>query len=342
MELNELKAELKCGELSGVYVLAGEEDYLIRYYLSEIRRALAIDETFAVFNNPVFEGDSVDFSALTDAVKSPPMMSDYKLIEHRHASLSSLKERELDALEELCETLRDHPYSVVVITAPGDGVDFGNGKKPSKFITRFSKLLKILRFERSGDNALYSWLKKHFDAEGVAVDLETLRALVFRSGHSMDVLHSEVKKLSALAHARGQAAISPSDVESAASSTPECDTFALSNAITERNKAKAYAALEEMKVRRVDSGVAMGMISKTYSELLTVALMLDEGLGLRDIESLMNMNSYKLKLYAAGVKRYGTDKISNAVASLTRIDADSKNGGITGYTAVELFVSQYL
>ena len=26
MELNELKAELKCGELSGVYVLAGEED----------------------------------------------------------------------------------------------------------------------------------------------------------------------------------------------------------------------------------------------------------------------------------------------------------------------------
>lgn len=340
MELVDFKAELKSGKLSGVYIFAGEEEYLVRYYLGALRGALGIDPTFAVFNNPTFDGADVDFASLDDAMKSPPMMSDFKLVEHRHADFVSMKEKELDLLEELCESIKEHPYSIVAFTASGEGIDFGTAKKPSKFISRFGKIAKILQFEKSSDNALYSWLKKHFDANGVGVDLPTLQALVFRSGHSMDVLASEVEKLSALAHARGLAAITPAHVEEVCSSTPECDTFALSNAIIERNKQKAYDALEEMKIRRVDPGAAMGMIARTYDDLLAVALLLDEGRGLSDIESILRMNSYKLKLYAAAVKKYGTKKIADAVATLARVDADSKFGGITGYTAIELFVSQ--
>jgi DNA polymerase-3 subunit delta len=340
MELNDFKSELKAESFGGIYVFAGEEDYLVRYYLGALRSALKIDETFAVFNNPVYDGEDINFAELTDAVKSPPMMSDYKLIEWRHASFTSLDAKGLDLLEELAEIVRDYPYSIVAFTAGGEGLDFGTPKKPSKFISRFGKLIKILQFEKSSDNALYSWLKKHFDAEGIGVDLQTLQALVFRSGHSMDVLSSEVDKLSALAKARGLSAITISEVEEVASSTPECDTFALSNAIIERNKAKAYLALEEMKIRRVDPGAALGMIARTYDDLLTVALLLDEGRGLSDIESTLKMNSYKLKLYAAAVKKYGTKRIAAAVSSLAKTDADSKFGGVAGYTAIELFVSQ--
>ena len=340
MELNDFKSELKAESFGGIYVFAGEEDYLVRYYLGALRSALKIDETFAVFNNPVYDGEDINFAELTDAVKSPPMMSDYKLIEWRHASFTSLDAKGLDLLEELAELVLDYPYSIVAFTAGGEGLDFGTPKKPSKFISRFGKLIKILQFEKSSDNALYSWLKKHFDAEGIGVDLQTLQVLVFRSGHSMDVLSSEVDKLSALAKARGLSAITVSEVEEVASSTPECDTFALSNAIIERNKAKAYLALEEMKIRRVDPGAALGMIARTYDDLLTVALLLDEGRGLSDIESTLKMNSYKLKLYAAAVKKYGTKRIAAAVSSLAKTDADSKFGGVTGYTAIELFVSQ--
>lgn len=340
MELNDFKNEIKSGKLSGIYVFAGEEDYLVRYYLSSLRSAAGIDDTFAVFNNPTFDGGEVDFAALYDAVKSPPMMGDLKLIEWRHADFASMNEKELELLESLAALVDEHPYSILAFTAGGDGLDFGTPKKPSKFINRFGKALKILKFEKSSDNALYSWLKKHFDAVGVGVDLPTLQALVFRSGHSMDVLHSEVVKLAALAHSRGIAAITPREVEEVCSTTPESDTFALSNAIIERNKPKAYAALEEMKLRRVDSNVVMGMIARTYDDLLNVALLLDEGRGLSDIEAVLRMNSFKLKLYAAAVKRYGTDRIRHAVSTIARVDADSKFGGITGYTAVELFISQ--
>ena len=45
MDLNELKSRIKACNLSGCYVFAGEEDYLKRYYLGEIRNALVGDPT---------------------------------------------------------------------------------------------------------------------------------------------------------------------------------------------------------------------------------------------------------------------------------------------------------
>lgn len=339
MELADFKASLKSGKFSGIYVFAGEEDYLIRYYLSELRKAISPDSALAVFNNPVFEGEKPDFAALTEACKSPPMMSDYKLVEWRRADFTSLKERELDELSALSEIVEEHPYSVVAFSAGGEGIDFGSSKKPSPFIKRFGNRLNILRFDKSTDSQLYAWLGKHFHAEGVDYSVDTLKALVFHSGHSMDVLKNEVQKLAALAHSRNRSFVTEEDVSEVCSSTPECDTYALSNAVTERNRQMAFSALEEMKIKRVDPNVIMGMLAKTYNELLIVSCYIEEGYGAADIEKLTKMNPYKLKLYISAVKRYGRPRLSEICESLAKTDAASKMGGVTGYTAIEMFMS---
>lgn len=342
MDLQSYKSSLKNGNVSGIYIFAGEEDYLVRYYLTSLRKQIAGDEAFAVFNNPVFDGEDVDFPAIAEAVKSPPMMNDYKLIEWRHADFSSMKEDELVSLEELISLCEEYSYAIVAFTADESGLDFGTPKKPSAFVKRFDKRLNLLRFEKSTENQLYSWLKKHFDAHGITVGLDTVKALVFRSGRSMDVLAGEVEKLSALALARGKNIVTPEDVNEVASSTPECDTFALSNAILERNRQKAYFALEEMKLRRVDPTIIMGMIARTFDDLSAVAHLIDDGLGAQSANEILKMNEYKLKIYVSAAKRYGADRLSDILRALAEADAGSKYGGVTGYTAVELFISRYL
>jgi DNA polymerase-3 subunit delta len=342
MDLVNFKQCLKNGSFSGVYIFAGEEDYLVRYYLKSLRDAVAPDDTFAVFNNPTFDGVEIDFSAIAEAIKSPPMMADYKLIEWKHADFTKLGEGGMESLEEIVNMCIEYPYSIVAFTANEDGLDFGTPKKPSAFIKRFDKTTNILRFEKSNENQLYAWLKKHFDSHGVTVGLETVKALVFRSGRSMDVLANEVEKLSAMAKSRGKDVVTPDDVTEVASSTPECDTFALSNAILERNKQKAYLALEEMKLRRVDPTIIMGMIAKTYDDLSAVANLLDEGLGASGINEILKMNEYKLKIYISAAKKYGAARLNEILQSLSLADSGAKYGGVTGYTAVELFVSRNL
>ena len=342
MDLKSYKSSLKDGLAQGVYIFAGEEEYLVRYYLAELRNTVAADDAFSVFNNPTFDGETVDFSAIAEAIKSPPMMSDKKLIEWRHANFSSMKEADFTSLEELIELCREYDYAIVAFTACDEGLDFGTAKKPSAFVKRFDKSLGLLRFERSTENQLYAWLKRHFDAYGITVDLGTVKALVFRSGRSMDVLANEVEKLSALAKARGRDVLTVDDVNEVASSTPECDTFALSNAILDRSRSKAYFALEDMKLRRVDPTVVMGMIARTFDDLTAVAHLQSEGLGIGDIQSILGMNEYKLKIYLSAAKRYGAERLSDIISSFAETDAGSKYGGVMGYTAIELFLSRNL
>ena len=342
MTVQELKAKLKSGSLEGWYILSGEEDYLKKYYMKELRDAIISDGAFAFFNYISFDGAEIDFAAVSEAIKSPPMMSDYKLIEWKFANIEAMREGERAALFDLFMLKEEYPYSIFVIMTSSVGLDVGTQKKPSKLASKLSAGFDIINFEKSTDAQLLGWLKKHFDADGISVNVATLNALLFRSGHSMDVLNNEVKKLTAYAKANGLSSVSEREVMEIASPTVECDAFALSNAIIEKNVEKAFFALTDLKQRRVEPPVIIAMLEKVYSDLASVALLLDEGGGSAEVESVLKFHPFKAKLYINSAKRIGSRALAASLDSLRKIDASSKSGGMAGYGVIEMFVSQNL
>lgn len=335
----ELKARIKSGAPAGFYILGGEEDYLKNHYRAELRRAAAGDEAFELFNYVLFDGADMELGALREALMAPPMMADCKVIEWRHANLDALREGDIKALVELAECREDYPYALFVVTALADGFETTE-KRPSRLHSRLKNLYDIVIFDKSTDAQLLGWLKKHFDAEGVGVDLPTLNALLFRVGHSMEQLEKEVTKLSCYAKASGRAGVTPSDVEEVCSSTVECDAFALSNAIIEKNVEKALVALADMKQQRIEPYVVLAQISKTYSDLLSISLLMDEGCGADAIAEIMKFHPYRLTLYMRAAKKTGTKKLSDTLTRLIKVDGASKMGGVGGYGAIEMFITQ--
>lgn len=340
MDINELKTRIKDGRLSGCFILAGEEDYLKRYYLGKIREAIVEDGAFATFNHAIYDGAEVNFASVRDDITSPPMMADKKLIEWRYPNFEKMKEADLKLLEDTVALLSEYEYATLVFLVSEDGLTLGTPKRESKFEKRFGKTVGILNFATSTDAALISWLSKHFEADGIRVTKDTLSALLFRAGHSMSVLNEEVAKLCALAHASGRTEITEADVALVASSTPECDTYALTNAVLARDKRLALTALDEMKSRRVDPVVIFGMLARTYSELAEVVLMLKDGLGFGDIQAKSGMNTYRLKHYVGAAPKFTPERIVNILTELERVDTGAKFGGVTGYTAIELFITK--
>ena len=340
MTKDELSARIKSNNLGGVYLFMGEEDYLKRHYLGELRRAAVTDETFAFFNHLILDGKEGDFNTIVDAIKAPPMMEDFKLIEWRYPLVGSMKEEELHALEIVGELVNEYPYAVVALIIADGEVDLGTEKRPSKFKKRFGDKINILNFPRSTESELLSWLKRHFTKEGIEVSRESLEALIFRSGRSMDVLRLEVLKLSSYLHANERKTLTVADVKEVASTSPESDTFALSNAILDRNKKGAYAALAELKRQRTDPLVIMGMISRTYTELVSVTLMLRDGLDKAAIAEKTKMHPYRLSAYIRAAALFRAPSPVTILAELSRVDVGSKWGGVSGYTAIELFIGK--
>ena len=340
MDINELKSRIKDGRLSGCFILAGEEDYLKRYYLAKIREAIVDDGAFATFNHAVYDGADVDFSSIRDDVTSPPMMADKKLIEWRYPNFEKMKESDLKLLEETVELLNEYDYATLVFLVAEDGLTLGTAKRESKFEKRFGKTVGIINFATSTDAALISWLSKHFEADGIKVSKDTLSTLLFRAGHSMSVLNEEVAKLTAYAHANGKSDITEADVVLVSSSTPECDTYALTNAVLARDKKLALTALDEMKSRRIDPVVIFGMLARTYSELAEIVLMLSDGLGFNDVQAKTGMNVYRLRHYVGAAPKFTPERIINILSELERVDTGAKFGGISGYTAIDLFITK--
>ena len=339
MDINEFKSRIKSADLAGAYAFVGEEDYLKRFYLGELRSAIVTDEAFSLFNHIVFDGKDVELGALFDAVKSPPMMADYKLVEWRYPDLGSMKESELADFEMLLEARREYGYTVIALLVSEDGIDLGTPKKKSKLVARLEKNLDFIRLDRSTDAQLAGWIRRHLAAEGVEHTADMPEALIFRSGHSMQQLKNEIDKLVAYAKANS-VALSPREVELIATPTTECDTFAFSNAILARDKQGALAALDDMKTRRVDPTVIIGMTARVVCDLVNVAGLSEDGMSFEDVAKTLSMNAFKLKLYLAAAKKLGQRKCEAMLAELSRVDTSAKFGGIGGYTAIELFIMQ--
>lgn len=340
MNVNEFKERLKSANPGGWYIFAGEEEYLKRHYLSMLRDAVITDEASAPFNHMVFDGPELDTEALAEALKAPPMMSEFKLIEWRYADLEHSRESILSSLDELCKIKEYYPESVLALLLTESGFEVGTDKRPGKLFTRYSKAFDILNFPKSTESQLLSWLKKHFDAERLSVSRAALDTMLLRCGRAMDVLRGEVAKLSAYAKANGKAEITAEDVSFVTSSSPESDAFALSNSILARNREAAFLALEDMKLRKIEPIAALGMISKIYSELAATALLLDEGLPAKDIASALGMVEFKAKLYIGAAKKHGKERLISALSEISRRDAAMKSGGSAGYSVIETFIAR--
>ena len=343
MELNDFKARIKSSSLPGAYLFVGEEEYLKRYYLKELIKATVTDEVFALMNHSVFEGPEVTTAAVSEAIDAPPMMSDYKMVEWKYASVGTGRGKvSIEALCELAAQAKTNSYTVLAILLADGEVDIGDVKRPSKTIKALEKEFEVLRFDKSTEAQLLSWLKRHFDAKKIAVSRSPLEEMIKRVGHSMDSLSFEVDKLVAYASASQKSELTVEDVRLVCSSNVESDTFELTNAISERNIKKAFNALSDMKNRRVDPIAIINTLASYWSDITSVAFLLEDGLNSSEIEAITKLHPYRVKNYISYVKKVGIKHITASSRKLSDMDAAAKSGGIGGYSAIEMFITEYI
>lgn len=336
---SELKERLKKGNVEGLYLFAGEEDYLKRYYLGELRRSIIVDEAQAPFVHFVFEGASVDFGKLADAVSTPSFFGDRKLVEWHLADLEKMGEKDLKALVQFAKEVKASGDSTVVFFITAEGLDVGTERRPSKLAKRLSEELDLVCFFRSGEAQLVSWILRHFSAEGISVTPPLASAMIERIGHSMDILASEIDKLVSYAKANGLSAITEREVDYVCIKTVESDAFSLSNALLDGKTEDAYRYLGDMKRRKLDPIVILSQLSRLYGDMLSVALLGEEGMAQREIASHLKMHEYKTGLYMKAAKKSGIAALERKLMLCAELDAAMKNG-IPSYNGLERLIAE--
>lgn len=335
----EFKKALARG-LSGGYLFYGEEDYLKRHYLSEARRALISDEAFRPFNHLRLDRNSLSRPALLDAITTPPFMSEKKLVELSDVDFSDTKAAELEALLDALAQLKSHPETVLILYTTPLNFDAGTPpRRPSSIYKRLCEVLTPVAFEYGTVRQLAGWARRHFEKEGVAAPEDLCAELVGKTGRNMFLLASEIAKLTAYVKATGRDALTGADIRLVAGADIEWDTFALANAILEKNTQKAYAALSDMNRRKVAPDLALAGIARVYADLFLIKLHLSAGLPAAVIAERLQMHEYRVKLYAATAANLSPERLERALGLCAEADLAVK-GRQSGYTALERLVCE--
>ena len=337
MTQNELRETIKSGNTAGVYLFCGEEEYLKRHYLGELRRLLVPDEGIAPFVHFSFDGEKIDLDLLREAVASPAMFGG-KLIEWHGATLEGMKEKEISELESFVSETADDGESTVVIIATAEGLDTGTEKRPSKLFSRLGRMLRAVPFYHSTDSALLSWIRRHLAAEGLSYAADVPSAILARVGHDMMRLDSEIEKLAAYAKQNAITSLTEKEVSYVCIRTVESDAFSLTNALLDGKVEDAYAYLGDMKLRRVDPLAILGQVSRLYADLLSVAILAEEGSTEKEIAGLLGMHEYKAGLYLRSARRAGAAALEERLSLCNKIDAELKSG-VSSYRGLEQLIA---
>lgn len=249
----QLKKDLAGRQFSPIYILHGEERYLLDHYTEEFRKKLVEPGTEG-FNLIELEGKAVTLEAMTDALEGLPVFAEHKLVIFRDYDLYRVKEEQKAAVE---AALSDIQEGCVVLFIY-DVLEY----KPDAR-TRIHKILeknaRVIDFQRQDNQDLVPWIQRQFRAYEKTIDSSVAEYMLFICGRLMHVLKMEAQKVAAYSK---RTAISKSDIDEVCIPVLEAAIYELTDAIVEQQYERALKTLGDLLAMKHEPIYILAAIGK--------------------------------------------------------------------------------
>lgn len=328
-----LKQHIKEGP-RGLYLLYGEESYLVEQYARLLTRH-AVDADFDAFNLQRFDGQEVSMEALEEAVEALPLMAEQKCVAVRDLDAGgSQAERLLALIEGLPDTC------VLVLWQMTVQPD---GKKAWKtFLQQAEKLGTVVNFERKSAGDVARMLVSGAKRRGCALHPEDARYLVEQAGNDLNLLLGELDKLAALAE---EGVITREIIDRAGTKNLEARVFDLSKAIFARRSGEAFRLLHQLFVLREEPLVVLGVLSNAFADVYRAKIAVAGGVSAADLAKDFKGykgKEWKLRNATRDAANIRVETLRGALEILAETDAALKSGHGDHRTLLEQAVARLI
>ncbi len=321
------------------YLFFGEEDYLKANALRMARKVICgDDEELTYFNDIRLGGADFTPDKLLDAMVTPPMGSDRKVITVTGLNFNTLRAGDMDRLTEALSELENYPFNLLILSADSDCLDSGTlPKRPSKLLTELGEHLIPVYFEKNTPAKLAGWVQKHYLHHGVQASPDLCHLTVTYCGRDMYVLASEIEKVAFYILSHGRNTLTETDIKTAAIPAVEYDAFAFTNAIMERRRGDALDILQDLKFRRVEPIFILSEVSRVVCDLSMVGALNASGQTAAEISAALKIHEYRVGLYLRQTRQISPERLRATVAACKEADRAIKLSG-AGYGIIEKLI----
>ena len=323
---NDLLKKLHTAEpLSNLFIILGSEAYYRSQLLAAIPEYVFAGVDAADREVTVFDKDT-NLNELEGVINSYPFFCGKSLVILRDDKLWGGKQ-DSDAkkqqLLKLLTILSDVPeYCTVVLSAT-------ELKKSTKLYKDLANKAVVCECESLKPRDLAPWLKEQaqelggaFEGEAIAVIMEYLATV---ESVPLQLLKQEIEKLAIYAGERKR--WTKEDVETTFSTLPEVSSFALNNAITNRNLLQVLELLADKRKKGENIMLTCGFVMSNIRNLLRIKEMAEAGYGETRIAAETDMNPYVVKKNFQAGRRFSLVSLQTALNELAQMNIDIRLGG---------------
>lgn len=315
------------GQLYPLYLLYGDESFLMDESLSLIEKsALAIDGV-RDFNFNIFYGGDADISRVRDAVETLPMMSQVRVVVVKDAH--ELVDKDWDLLMPLIE----NPVPSTVFVLVASKID-----KRKKSIKRVLENGCTVEFKRPYDEQIPGWIDSIARKKGLRLTSEIIDLFHQLVGSNLQDVSAELEKLQSYLGEKKQP--STEDVLKVVSRVRLDSVFDLTDAIGKNDRARSLGCLVNLLDNGQNEIGVLALISRHVRILKLITEGQRDGLTGQKLSARAGVSPYFLKSYIDQANSWNDKKIERTFQALLDTDRALKSSPVASHIWLENFIVQ--
>lgn len=321
-----INAQINNGEFSQVYLLGGDEHYLVNQYRDKLVAAL-IDPTDTM-NFEVFKGENAKADNIIASSGTLPFFADHRVL---LVEDSGFFKKGNEDMEEALEKL---PESTVIIFVEKD-ID-----KRVKIFKTIGKLGTVAMFDTPDDATLMRWIASLFAEDEIAVEKQAAMRLVEGVGSDMNNLFHEVEKLKAYCIEKKQ--VTAQDVDALCVNQVEGKIFDMMDSLSRKDKKTTMALYGDLLELREPAMKILYLITRQFNILLKVKFARESGTPDSNLASALKIPPFTVKKYISQTNAYTYKELLACVERCQKADSDIKSGRMRDVMSVEMLIMELL
>lgn len=223
------------------------------------------------------------------------------------------------------------PVAAALAALPPDltVVLVARGKPPAKLVAAVrSAGGEVREFAAAGAQDMPRRLVAEAKSLGFGLEPAAARMLVDRMGTNSVRLHNELRRLATWAGEGGS--VTAGDLDAMVADTSEAAIWALSDALLERDPARALRIAEQLVSQGENvTGLIYGLASR-LRKACTAAAQIEEGVPQKQVEASLSMHPYAARKLLGRIRQTSVDDLREATVVLADLEVWCRGGADYG------------
>ena len=339
----EFKKELSSGDLKTVYLIYGEEKYLVRKYTAAlISKAAGKDPS--EFDLIRLNSES-GIDEIFDSAEMLPMFSERKCVCVTDLDVNVMPDSEFKQLEKFVGDVS--PSTVLIFTMPtlsAEEKKKSGDKKQSKFkklLGAIEKSGSVIELPRLEGMQLERTLVKWAEERGCKLLTQNAARIISMTGTDLIALGNEIDKLSAYADGRE---ITQEIIDLLCVKNAESDIYALSRAISANDFNSAYKQLSMLFSENERPEIILYYLSSSFMDMYRIRIADESGKTLSETSKdfKYGRREFTLKNARASAAKYSSATLRKILDVILETDIRLKSSRVNNQILLESLVARLL